>query len=188
MLAQRQDPAALEALWRRLPEADRHVPEIALEGARMLNLAGRGQLAAEVIETALGKSPAAWDDVAERLLDEYARAQSFPARHQLERAEGWLAQVPARGAIRAALLRTAGLVCLREQLWGKVEGLPAGQPRGSEASRDLSGARAIGRGGRRRAGGGSPDREAALGFAQLPSAHPESAMVGLRSGVREIAH
>ncbi len=34
MLAQRHDPAALEASWRRLPQADREVPEIALEGAR----------------------------------------------------------------------------------------------------------------------------------------------------------
>ena len=50
MLAQRHDPAALEAAWRRLPQADREMPEIALDGARVLNLAGRGQLAAEVIE------------------------------------------------------------------------------------------------------------------------------------------
>ncbi|MGZ8254333.1 MAG: heme biosynthesis HemY N-terminal domain-containing protein [Burkholderiaceae bacterium] len=189
MLAQRQDPAALEAFWRRLPEADRNVPEFALEGARMLNLAGRGQLAAEVIEAALGKSPTAWDDVAERLLDEYARAQSFPARHQLERSEGWLAQAPARGAIRAALLRTAGLVCLREQLWGKSKGyLQDSLAEAKHPSTFLALARlaeAVGD----EAEAARQYREAALGFTQLPSVPPpESAMAGLRSGVREIPH
>ncbi|MGZ9029996.1 MAG: heme biosynthesis HemY N-terminal domain-containing protein [Burkholderiaceae bacterium] len=189
MLAQRHDPAALEAFWRRLPEADRNVPEFALEGARMLNLAGRGQLAAEVIEAALGKSPTAWDDVAERLLDEYARAQSFPARHQLERSEGWLAQAPARGAIRAALLRTAGLVCLREQLWGKSKGyLQDSLAEAKHPSTFLALARlaeAVGD----EVEAARQYREAALGFTQLPSVPPpESAMAGLRSGVREIPH
>ena len=188
MLAQRHDPAALEALWRRLPEADRQVPEIALEGARMLNLAGRGQLAAEVIESALGKSPAACDDMAERLLDEYARAQSFPARHQLERAEAWLAQAPPRGPIRAALLRTAGMVCLREQLWGKSKSyLQDSLAESKHPATFLALARlaeAVGD----EAEATLQYREAALGFAQLPSAHPEKAIGGLRPGLRDLAH
>jgi HemY protein len=188
MLAQRHDAASLEAVWRRLPEADRHVPEIALEGARMLNLAGRGQLATAVIEAALGKSPVAWDDMAERLLDEYARAQSFPARHQLERAEAWLAQAPARGAIRAALLRTAGLVCLREQLWGKSKGyLQDSLAEAKHPATFLALARlaeAVGD----EAEAALQYREAALGFAQLPAAPSENSMASLRSGVREIAH
>lgn len=188
MLAQRHDPAALEALWRRLPEADRHVPDIALEGARMLNLAGRGQLSAEVIEAALGKSPAAWDDVAERLLDEYARAQSFPARHQLERVEGWLAQVPARGAIRAALLRTAGLVCLREQLWGKSKGyLQDSLEEAKHPATFLALARladAVGD----ETEAARQYREAALGYANLPAAVAEHLAQPLRSGMRDVVH
>jgi HemY protein len=188
MLAQRHDPAALEALWRRLPEADRQVPEIALEGARMLNLAGRGQLAAEVIELALGKSPAAWEDMAERLLDEYARAQSFPARHQLERAEAWLAQAPPRDPIRAALLRTAGMVCLREQLWGKSKGyLQDSLAESKHPATFLALARLA------EAVGDEADavrqyREAALGFADLPAPVSEHQAPPLRSGLRDVLH
>jgi HemY protein len=188
MLAQRHDPAALEAAWRRLPQADREMPEIALEGARLLNVAGRGHLAAEIIETALGKSPAAWDDMAERLLDEYARAQAFPARSQLERAEAWLAQAPPRGPIRAALLRTAGMICLREQLWGKSKGyLQDSLTEASHPSTFLALARlaeAVGD----EAEAARHYREAALGFANLPTPSPESPMTALRAGVREIGH
>jgi HemY protein len=188
MLAQRHDPAALEALWRKLPDADRHVPEIALEGARMLNLAGRGQLAAEVIEAALGKLPASWDEMAERLLDEYARAHSFPARSQLERAEAWLAQAPPRGPIRAALLRTAGMICLREQLWGKSKGyLQDSLAEERHPATVLALARlaeAVGD----EAEAALQYREAALGFANLPTAPADNSMAALRAGMRDITH
>jgi HemY protein len=187
LLALRHEPAELEALWRRLPEADRIVPEIALEGARLLNIAGRGQLAAETIEAALGKSPAAWDDDAEPLLDEYARAQAFPARGQLERTEAWLAQAAARGAIRAALLRTAGLICLREQLWGKSRGyLQESLSESRHPATFLALARladAVGD----EAEAAAQYREAALGFANLqPSS--ENPAAGLRVGLRELGH
>jgi len=188
MLAQRHDPAALEALWRKLPDADRHVPEIALEGARMLNLAGRGQLAAEVIEAALGKLPASWDEMAERLLDEYARAHSFPARSQPERAEAWLAQAPPRGPIRAALLRTAGMICLREQLWGKSKGyLQDSLAEERHPATVLALARlaeAVGD----EAEAALQYREAALGFANLPTAPADNSMAALRAGMRDITH
>ncbi|MGE5162293.1 MAG: heme biosynthesis HemY N-terminal domain-containing protein [Betaproteobacteria bacterium] len=188
MLAQRHDPAALEAAWRRLPQVDREVPEIALEGARLLNAAGRGQLAAEVIEAALGKAPAAWDDMAERLLDEYARAQAFPARGQLERAEAWLAQAPPRGSIRSALLRAAGLICLREQLWGKSKGyLEDSLAEAKHPSTFLALARLA------ETVGDEPEaarqyREAALGFASMPASSAESPLTALRAGVRELGH
>jgi HemY protein len=118
---QRFDPAALEAAWKAVPATDRALPEVALEGARLLNRAGRGGLAAEAIEQALRMPRSAWDANCERLLDEYARAQSFPARDQLERVERWLAESPREDSVRAVLLRTAGLLCLREQLWGKAK-------------------------------------------------------------------
>jgi HemY protein len=188
MLAQRHDAAALEATWRRVPPADRALPEIALEGARLLNLAGRGQLAAEVIEHALGKAPAAWDDMAERLLDEYARAQAFPARSQLERAEAWLAQAPPRGPIRAALLRTAGLICLREQLWGKSKGyLEDSLTEAKHPSTFLALARlaeTVGDEGE----AARQYREAALGFANLPTTAADNAIAALRAGIRDITH
>jgi HemY protein len=110
LMDRRHDPAALEAVWHKIPAADRQLAELALEGARLLNLAGRGRAAALALEGALAKR---WD---ERLLDEYARAQVFPARERIERAEGWLKAHPGD----AALLRCLGLLCLREQLWGKA--------------------------------------------------------------------
>ncbi len=107
----RHDPGALETAWNQIPAGDRERPEIALEGARMLNLAGRGRAAAHAVEAVLAKR---WDD---RLLDEYARAQSFPARERIERAEGWLKAHPGD----PALLRCLGLLCLNDQLWGKAK-------------------------------------------------------------------
>jgi len=117
--AQRFDPSSLEVAWNAIPAADRAMPELALEGARLLNVAGRSGLAAGVIEQALEQPCSEWNETCLRLLDEYARAQSFPARDQLERAERWLAESPEENAFRAVALRTAGLLCLREQLWGK---------------------------------------------------------------------
>lgn len=121
LLAQRYDPASLEAAWQAIPPTDRALPEVALEAARLLNVAGRGGRAAEAIEQAMSAPRTSWDETSERLLDEYARAQSFPARDQLERVERWLADSPREDAIRAVLLRTAGALCLREQLWGKAK-------------------------------------------------------------------
>lgn len=111
LLAQRRhDPSALEAAWNRVPAEDRRIPELALEGARLLNRAGRGRAAGAALEAALEKS---WDP---RLLDEYAKTYDFPARERIERAAAWLKDHPGD----SALLRCLGLLCLREQLWGKA--------------------------------------------------------------------
>jgi HemY protein len=106
----RHDPSALEAHWNTIPAAERQRPEIALEGAYLLNRAGRPRAAALALEAALAHH---WD---ERLLDEYARTVVMPARERIERAEAWLKNRPQD----AALLRCLGLLCLREQLWGKA--------------------------------------------------------------------
>jgi len=170
--AQRYDPASLEQAWSAIPAADRALPEVALEGARLLNVAGRGGRAAEAIEAALKVPPARWNETAEGLLDEYARAHSFPARDQLAHVERWLADAPHDGAIRAALLRTAGVLCLREQLWGKsrsylTESLATRKEpetlvalaRLAEATGEFDEAQ-------------QHFREAALGFSQAPPAAP----------------
>lgn len=122
ILQQRRfDAAELEKAWLAIPAAERRAPGLALEAARLLNLAGRGRQAAAAIEASLGTSSADWDEaIAPRLLDEFARAQSFPSREQIERVEKWLAPPPRDPATQAALLRAAGLLCLREQLWGKA--------------------------------------------------------------------
>jgi HemY protein len=116
-----QDPAALEAMWRSMPPDDRELPEIALDAAQLFNRLQppAGRLAAEAIEAALQSPPSEWGELARRLLDEYSRTQAVPARDQLGRVEQWLQQVPAETSVRAALLRAAGMICLREQLWGK---------------------------------------------------------------------
>ena len=111
----RHDGAALEAEWNRIPAVERLIPELALEAARLFTLAGRGQAAANALEAALSD---AWDSpVHVALLDEYARAPALPVRLRIERAEGWLAEHPRD----AALLRCLGLLCLRDQLWGKAK-------------------------------------------------------------------
>jgi HemY protein len=106
----RHEAAALLETFEAIPLEDRRQVDIALEGARLLNLAGRGRAAADALERAL---EAHWD---ERLLDEYARAQALPVRERLERATVWLQLHPQD----AALLRCLGQLCLREQLWGKA--------------------------------------------------------------------
>lgn len=120
LLSQRYDPGSLEDAWKAIPGADRVLPEIALEGARLLNTAGRGGRAAGAIEDALQAAPSEWDETCLPLLEEYARAHAFPARGQLEQVERWLSDAPRDDAKRAVLLRTAGTLCLREQLWGKA--------------------------------------------------------------------
>ncbi len=121
LAAQSADPAALEAMWRTVPEADRQSPEIALEAVRFFNDAdtGLGALAVESIEAALQLQPAQWDESERALLEEYGRAKALSPRDQLERVEAWLKIAPSTGSVRGALLYAAGTICLRQQLWGK---------------------------------------------------------------------
>lgn len=106
----RRDPHALLALWNDIAAEQRRDPDLALEGARLLNEAGCGRAAADALEAALEQQ---WDA---RLVDAYARSEVVPARAQIERAEGWLREHPQD----PALLRCLGLLCQREQLWGKA--------------------------------------------------------------------
>ena len=121
LAAQSTDPAALEGVWRSIPEVDRQSPDIALEAARLFNATGAplGALAVEAVEGALHRPPAEWDDSARHLLEEYGRARAPSPRDQLERVEAWLKLAPTAGPMRAALLYAAGMICLRQQLWGK---------------------------------------------------------------------
>lgn len=104
------DPGLLARTFDKIPAEDRRLPDVALEGARLLNRAGRGDAAADALEAAL---QAHWD---ERLLDEYGRAQSTAVRARIERATAWLERHPQD----AALLRCLGQLCLRDRLWGKA--------------------------------------------------------------------
>ena len=81
LLAQRYDPASLEAARTAIPKPIELLPEVALEGSASAERDRRGGSAAAVTKPALSASPRSeWDDTCTRLLDEYARALAFPAR------------------------------------------------------------------------------------------------------------
>ena len=114
LLERKHDPAALEAAWNRIALEERRLPELALEAARLLSQVNCTQAAVAAIEGALTQ---AWDNpLRGALLDEYARVAATPVRLRIDRAERWLTEHPRD----AALLRCLGLLCLREQLWGKA--------------------------------------------------------------------
>lgn len=104
------DADDLVAECRRIPTGELRRPELAAEAARMLAAVGRGDVAAELIEAALQEG---WDA---RLVDLYGRIDAPPYRLRIEQASAWLAE---HGS-DPALLRALGLLCEREQLWGKA--------------------------------------------------------------------
>jgi len=106
------DADDLVAECRRIPTAELRRPELAAEAARLLAAVGRGDVAAELIEAALNES---WDA---RLVELYGRIDAPPYRLRIERASAWLGE----HANDPALLRALGLLCEREQLWGKALG------------------------------------------------------------------
>jgi HemY protein len=177
LLAQRRhDAAALEAAWNRIPAEDRQIPELALAAARLLNRAGCGRAAGAALEAVLQKH---WD---ERLLDEYASAYDFPARERIEHAEAWLKDHPDD----PALLRCLGLLCLREQLWGKARTYLEQSLRAKAHPATLLAlgklAETVGDGQE----AARHYREAALGYAQLLAEADASAAIGApRGGLRE---
>ena len=156
------DPVLLERTWEAVDSPDRLVPEIALDAARRLNEAGRGQAAALALEAVLERQ---WD---ERLLDEYALCEVTGSRAQIERAESWLKANPRS----QPLLRCLARICLREKLWGKARAyLEESQRLGEDAQTSLALAElaeAMGDG----EGAARHFRRAALGLAQRP---PEEA-------------
>jgi HemY protein len=153
------DPDALERTWQAVDSSDRVAPEIALDAARRLNLAGRGRAAALALEAVLERQ---WD---ERLLDEYARCEEPGSRATIERAESWLKEHPRS----QPLLRCLARICLREKLWGKARAyLEECQRLGEDAQTSLALAElaeAMGDG----EGAARHFRKAALGLAQRPA-------------------
>lgn len=106
------DADALVEECRRIPAAEMRRPELAAEAARMLAAVGRGDVAAELLEAALDEN---WDS---ELIALYGRLDAPPYRQRIERASQWLNGQPND----PALLRSLGLLCEREQLWGKALG------------------------------------------------------------------
>jgi len=108
----RLDADDLVAECRRIPTDELRRPELAAEAARLLAAVGRADVAAELIEAALKEG---WDT---RLIDLYGRIDAPPYRSRIEQASTWLGG----HGNDPALLRTLGLLCEREQLWGKARG------------------------------------------------------------------
>ena len=106
-----QDPAALSAYWKQLPQEMRVDPTVAATAARhQLALGGHAE-AQSIIEQALERE---WNP---SLVAIYGEAAGTDALPQIERAEKWL-----RGHARdPALLLALGKLCLRQGLWGKAQ-------------------------------------------------------------------
>jgi HemY protein len=104
------DPAGLRSYWSRLSDADQRLPRIAEAGARAFIALGGEREAAEILARSLERS---WDS---ELAVLYAGCHSADATRQLEQAEGWLAQ----HSQDPGLLYALGVLCERQQLWGKA--------------------------------------------------------------------
>ena len=109
--ARAQDPAGLRSYWNRLAEADQRLPRIARAGARAFLALGGDREAAEIIGASLGRH---WDS---DLLALYAECRTTDGTWQLERAERWLTEHNQD----AMLLYVLGVLCERQQLWGKAQ-------------------------------------------------------------------
>jgi len=105
------DAAGLRAYWNRLSDAEQRLPKIARAGARGFVALGGEREAADILARSLERH---WDS---DLVVPYVECRTPDSTRQLEQAERWLAdhhQDP-------ALLYALGLLCHRQQLWGKAQ-------------------------------------------------------------------
>jgi HemY protein len=105
------DAAGLRDAWSRLPEATRIQPKVARAAALSFLQLGGDREAAEIIANSLEHE---WDS---ELVDLYAECRPADGTRQLEQAERWLSS----RSQDPALLRVLGLLCQRQQLWGKAQ-------------------------------------------------------------------
>jgi len=105
------DPARLRSYWSRLSESDQRSPRIALAAARGLLAAGADREAADILARSLERD---WDP---KLAQLYAECRTDDPTRQLGEAEGWLRE----HSQDAALLYALGVLCERQQLWGKAQ-------------------------------------------------------------------
>jgi len=105
------DAAGLRDTWSRLPEATRTQPKVARAAAQSFLQRGGDREATEIVANSLERE---WDS---ELVDVFGECRLPDATRQLEQAERWLS---ARSQ-DATLLRVLGLLCQRQQLWGKAQ-------------------------------------------------------------------
>ena len=105
------DPARLRSYWARLSDADQRMPRIAAAGARAFLALSADREASDAVARSLERN---WEpDLA--LL--YAQCRPADATRQLEQAEIWLKEHNQD----ARLLHALGVLCERQQLWGKAQ-------------------------------------------------------------------
>jgi HemY protein len=105
------DSARLRGYWSRLSDADQRMPRIAAAGARgFLALSADGE-AADILARSLERH---WEPDLAVL---YAQCRPGDTTRQLEQAESWLKD----HSQDAKLLYALGILCERQQLWGKAQ-------------------------------------------------------------------
>lgn len=104
------DAHTFDETWKRLPESQRRESTVAAAAAQCYIALGRGMEAQRVIEQSLALH---W---ASELVALYGQTGGDTVK-QIELAEKWLQSHPGD----AALLRTLGKLCARQNLWGKAQ-------------------------------------------------------------------
>ena len=105
------DASTLAALWRDMPERERHMPQIASAAAGAYMRLGDCRSAHRIIEDALAEGWSA------QLALLYGECEDEDALVRLEKAEGWLKSRPRDWP----LLLTLGRLCAQRELWGKAQ-------------------------------------------------------------------
>jgi HemY protein len=105
------DPSGLRSYWSRFSDAEARNPRIARAGARGFLVRGGDREAADIITRSLERT---WDP---DLLALYPECHTPDATWQLEQAERWLTEHNQD----AGLLYVLGVLCDRQQLWGKAQ-------------------------------------------------------------------
>ena len=99
------------ALWQKTPKPDKLNPYVALHAAHAFNQADLGLQSKLLLEAALHAN---WD---ERLVAAYAICPETCAQGRIAQAERWHERHPSD----ATLLSTLGMLCIKDQLWGKAK-------------------------------------------------------------------
>ena len=105
------DAAGLRDYWNRLPEAARTHPKVARAAAQSFVQLGGDREAVEILANALDRE---WES---DLVEMYGECRIADSTRQLEQAERWLTTHNQD----AVLLRALGILCQRQQLWGKAQ-------------------------------------------------------------------
>ncbi len=109
--ARRHDAAGLRSYWSRLSDADQRLPRVARAAAASFVALGQDREAADLLARSLERT---WTP---ELVVAFAECRPADTTRQLEVAESWLAEHNQDPRLLFAL----GVLCQRQQLWGKAQ-------------------------------------------------------------------